>query len=75
VSAAEELLHSLELHTSAVGYAGQKSENLRILGVAVKNMIRAAGKVDTPAGADELRALANERGIEVVEVVELHQPC
>lgn len=49
-----------------------KSENLKILGVAVKHMVKNDGVIDTPAFADDLRALARDRGFPVLE---LHQPC
>lgn len=49
-----------------------RSENLEILGVAVKHMVRPDGVIDSPADADRLRALAKERGLPVLE---LHEPC
>jgi hypothetical protein len=49
-----------------------KSDSLKILGVAVKHMVLHDGAIDTPEYADELRALARDRGLPVLE---LHQPC
>lgn len=49
-----------------------RSEKLDILGVAVKHMVRPDGVIDTPAHADQLRSLAEDRGLPVID---LHQPC
>lgn len=49
-----------------------RSENLKLSGVAVKHMVRHDGVVDTPAEAEELRALAEDRGLPVIE---LYQNC
>lgn len=49
-----------------------RSEKLEILGVAVKHMVRPDGVIDTPADAPQLRALAQNRGLPVIE---LYEPC
>lgn len=49
-----------------------RSENIELQGVAVKHMIRHNGVIDTPAQAEQLRALAKERGLPFIE---LHQKC
>lgn len=47
-----------------------RSEHLKLQGLGVKLMIRHDGSIDTPAEADELRALAEEKGLPFVELSE-----
>ena len=47
-----------------------RGENLKIQAVAVKHMVLPDGRIDTPADADRLRALAEERGLPVLELQE-----
>lgn len=47
-----------------------RAENLTIQGLAIKHMILPDGSVDTPAGADRMRALAKEKGLPLLELRE-----
>jgi hypothetical protein len=58
--------------TSAGDYneVALRGEHLKIQAVAVKNMVLPDGRIDTPADADRLRAIAKDRGLPILELQE-----